>query len=396
MSTERPQPPVPADCDLRNFDSMMLDVRRLRDSDIAHEAPAEAFRAAVLLWCSAWHQVPASSLPNDDVKLARYAGFARDVKAWKKVKEHALRGFVLCSDGLLYHKVVAQVALEASAKSNLGKARTEKANATHWGETRPDSAKSRSERLAAARRLGKHTKEEWDALAKFCGGKCLKCGSEDVVKDHVTPIYQGGSDAIDNLQPLCLPCNNKKGADNTDLRPSGWRNALKEASPRGVPAAQNASSPRDDASNDASAPGNDAPKDASLTPPIELNGSEGSRGEGSKQGVLAGIPPENPNPHRDSSVEGGKKYYFEEGIIRLTEADFKKWEQAYSHLSLRAELLSLADWAQREPQIDTWFMSVKAALAKKERQALVALAKAKQEAKESAGDTRYQGRGPIV
>ena len=50
---------------------MQLDVVRLRDSDLASIADAEVFRAAVLSWCVAWHQVPAASLPDDDVALSR-------------------------------------------------------------------------------------------------------------------------------------------------------------------------------------------------------------------------------------------------------------------------------------------------------------------------------------
>ena len=32
------------------------------------ELRSNAFRAGVLLWCAAWHQVPAGSLPDDDVE----------------------------------------------------------------------------------------------------------------------------------------------------------------------------------------------------------------------------------------------------------------------------------------------------------------------------------------
>jgi hypothetical protein len=121
LLNERPQPPVPADVDLREFSWMSLDIRRLRDSDLAAVATGEEFRAAVLLWCAAWHQVPAASLPDDDRLLANLAGFGRDVDAWKAVREGALRGFALCSDGRLYHPVVAEKAMAAfeSLQANL-------------------------------------------------------------------------------------------------------------------------------------------------------------------------------------------------------------------------------------------------------------------------------------
>lgn len=105
---------VPA-CDLSDFAYMELDVRRLRDSKFAAAVEGEAFRAGILLWCAAWHQVPAASLPDDDVELANLAGYGRVLKEWKKVRAAALHGFVKCADGRLYHPVVAEKAIAAFA-----------------------------------------------------------------------------------------------------------------------------------------------------------------------------------------------------------------------------------------------------------------------------------------
>ena len=87
--------------------AMPLDVLRLRDSDLAALSSGDEFKAAVLLWCVAWHQVPAASLPNDDRLLARYSGTGA---LWRKVKAEALRGFVECDDGRLYHATIAEKA----------------------------------------------------------------------------------------------------------------------------------------------------------------------------------------------------------------------------------------------------------------------------------------------
>ena len=67
----------------------------------------------MLLWAASWHQVPAASLPNNDRTLAQLAGFGRYVEQWQAVRDDALRGFVECSDGRLYHRVVAEKAREA-------------------------------------------------------------------------------------------------------------------------------------------------------------------------------------------------------------------------------------------------------------------------------------------
>lgn len=117
-------PLVPAEVDLRDFAFMPLDVLRLRDSDLVTHASGDAFKAAVLLWCVSWHQVPAGSIPKDEKWLARHSGAG---SAWKKLRADALRGFVECSDGRLYHPVVAEKALEAWLKKQEQRVRTLKA-----------------------------------------------------------------------------------------------------------------------------------------------------------------------------------------------------------------------------------------------------------------------------
>lgn len=114
-------PLVPAHVDLRDFPFMPLDVLRLRDSDLATLANGEEFKAAVLLWCVAWHQIPAGSVPNDDRWLARHSGAAG---AWKRLKPAAMRGFVECDDGRLYHEVIAEKANESWRKKQEQRART--------------------------------------------------------------------------------------------------------------------------------------------------------------------------------------------------------------------------------------------------------------------------------
>ena len=112
MQAENP-PLTPPDCDLTDFQYMELDVRQLRDSNFAATVDAEAFRAGVLLWCASWHQVPAGSLPDDDIQLASLAGYGRVIKEWRKVRDDALYGFVKCTDGRLYHTIIATKAVAA-------------------------------------------------------------------------------------------------------------------------------------------------------------------------------------------------------------------------------------------------------------------------------------------
>ena len=105
-----PAPLTPPDCDLRGLPYMPLDVIRLIDSDMFAETTGDEFKAAVALWCKSWTQVPAASLPNKDMVLAHLSGNAAK---WKRIKEGAMRGWILCSDDRWYHPVVAEKALAA-------------------------------------------------------------------------------------------------------------------------------------------------------------------------------------------------------------------------------------------------------------------------------------------
>lgn len=86
---------------------------RLFGSSFHARTTDSEWRAGVTLWLKAWEQVPAGSLPDDDIELCRLAELARDLKTWKKLKAGAMRGWVLCSDGRLYHPVVAEVVRNA-------------------------------------------------------------------------------------------------------------------------------------------------------------------------------------------------------------------------------------------------------------------------------------------
>lgn len=110
------EPLVPSWVDLRGFDDMPLDVKRLRDSKFSATVTPEEFRSGVLLWCAAWHQLPAASLPDDDVQLAQLAGYGYGVREWKRVRQGALYGWQLATDKRLYHETAAEKALQSWGK----------------------------------------------------------------------------------------------------------------------------------------------------------------------------------------------------------------------------------------------------------------------------------------
>lgn len=120
------EPMTPQDCDLRDFVWMPLDCNRLLTSETWVLGSAEEKVASLTLWMKSWHQVPAGSLPDNDKMLAHMSEAGTK---WQKVRDHAMRGWVKCSDGRFYHPVVCEKAREAWANKCAQKARTEAARA---------------------------------------------------------------------------------------------------------------------------------------------------------------------------------------------------------------------------------------------------------------------------
>jgi 5-methylcytosine-specific restriction endonuclease McrA len=92
-----------------------------------------------------------------------------------------------------------------------------------------------SEHRRSSREIGSYTESEWKKLLESYKNKCLSCGIDGdsapkqwdcdgnvlaygLTVDHVIPLSKGGSSYIDNIQPLCLSCNSKKGTKEIDFR----------------------------------------------------------------------------------------------------------------------------------------------------------------------------------
>lgn len=73
-------------------------------------------------------------------------------------------------------------------------------------------ADRRRVRMERARGKGRHSAGQWRALLARYGGRCVSCGTKErITKDHIVAIANDGSDAIENIQPLCVSCNSSKG-----------------------------------------------------------------------------------------------------------------------------------------------------------------------------------------
>jgi len=61
---------------------------------------------------------------------------------------------------------------------------------------------------------GSHTLGEWELLKKQYNHTCPCCHKSEpkitLTEDHIIPLSKGGSDYIENIQPLCRRCNRDK------------------------------------------------------------------------------------------------------------------------------------------------------------------------------------------
>lgn len=132
-------PLTPPDCDLRDFQFMPVDIVRLFSSEFHARANDAEWRAGVTLWLKSFHQVPAASLPDDDVQLCRLAELGRDLKTWRKLRDGALHGWVRADDGRMYHPVVAEKANEAWDRKKFQRERSRRASEARWSRTDRDA-----------------------------------------------------------------------------------------------------------------------------------------------------------------------------------------------------------------------------------------------------------------
>ena len=91
-------------------------------------------------------------------------------------------------------------------------------------ERERDQHRERQRRYIHRQRAeGDYSTDQWQRLCKYYGNRCVKCGKPGDYRsleiDHVIPVSKGGTNYIENIQPLCKKCNIEKGNQVIDYRP---------------------------------------------------------------------------------------------------------------------------------------------------------------------------------
>ncbi len=83
-----------------------------------------------------------------------------------------------------------------------------------WKKTHPENMRIIRKKAKAKRRNveGSYSLAEWNTLLVQYGYTCPCCFKKniDLHADHIIPIIKGGSNYIENIQPLCKVCNSRK------------------------------------------------------------------------------------------------------------------------------------------------------------------------------------------
>lgn len=156
--------------DVRSLPYMPLFVGRLLASDTWLLASGDEAKAAVTLWARSWQQVPAGTLPNDERILAALSGAGA---RWRKVRDVALRGFVLGADGRLHHQMIEEVADETLARFAGYQTRTAAATAARKAKREQRNVQRNVQRDERRDDLPREREEPPTVASQPTGGKSV-------------------------------------------------------------------------------------------------------------------------------------------------------------------------------------------------------------------------------
>jgi hypothetical protein len=178
----------------------MLNVEKLMASELVAVSSPKIIAAALFVWCRAWKQIPAASLPDDDRVIAAFARLS--LGSFRKHRDQILHGFIKCCDGRLYHRFLSQEATRAYARKLAYRAKlsTDSKRLQKWRHTRKETRdKTRCETDDA-------TAYETRYVAERQGqgqGQLLRKKENILVEPVGSPRSKPSDDGFDQFWNLC-------------------------------------------------------------------------------------------------------------------------------------------------------------------------------------------------
>lgn len=113
-----------------------------------------------------------------------------------------------------WYKSSARAEIEKRYRSKPQTKRLAVQRVKKYKERNPDKRKAWDREYGYRRRnynAGYFDREAVKQKFVLLGNKCVECSGTPVEVDHIIALSKGGTNHIDNLQPLCKPCNSGKG-----------------------------------------------------------------------------------------------------------------------------------------------------------------------------------------
>jgi 5-methylcytosine-specific restriction endonuclease McrA len=129
-------------------------------------------------------------------------------KQWNKDHPDAHRKH--CRDWARNHREESRQRNAIWQKENPEKARA-KLQAWRAKNRQKKIEYDRTRRVKKNGASGYHTSEQFKDLCFAFKNMCVCClQDKPLTEDHIVPLSKGGTDNIENIQPLCKSCNSKK------------------------------------------------------------------------------------------------------------------------------------------------------------------------------------------
>jgi len=116
-----------------------------------------------------------------------------------------------------YERTIEMIKNYSKAKKGKPILKTQGKKSPHWIDGRSKNKEYRSwlkNKRNRMPKIGSHTFGEWEILKAQYDWTCPSCKKKEseikLTEDHIVPLSKGGSDNIENIQPLCRHCNSLK------------------------------------------------------------------------------------------------------------------------------------------------------------------------------------------